>query len=472
MRPLRPWLLAIVLLLAYGCGASAALFPGPDDLEVTAGQRLRPIVARADGVAVFLGWHDTLLDVDCGFRLGADLEWRCLPVVWRVVFLDAACEQPALRLGECGHDDRYGGLATDPEDRCIGGIGDAFHQLYERQPGIVEATTYYDVDRTGVCTATPVDLEPDEILVPAAPVPMETFVRSEPTVVGTGRLRRVEHVAEDGAREPIAGYDTDLAQACIPSSFGPWALDAEIRCVPERPSYGSSRFVDASCTQPAASATCGETVLEEHDAETCTRRFFALGAPTTSSYEVDGGTCQAVSDLAVAAIGEELPASSFPPVSLTTKGDERLQVRSYTGNGVSIGQPQRRSLFDRELDTDCEPAALEGGGYRCVPRASARAKAFADEACTEPVIVTRTNACGDGNPFTYVWERPEPRVCGFPATGLVFRRVLDPLTATTVHTLDDQGGCLPRPLEADEVAQSLAAPELADAFPEVTVAIE
>lgn len=78
--------------------------PGPGDS--TAGSRLKSRYYVADdGSRQWIGWHDTQLDVDCGFALASDGKTRCMPTSVGSVsgsFADSSCSQPlAAALGGC-----------------------------------------------------------------------------------------------------------------------------------------------------------------------------------------------------------------------------------------------------------------------------------------------------------------------------------------------------------------------------------
>lgn len=66
------------------------------DSQNAGGSRLARVYLEAeDGSRQFLGWHDTVRDVDCSFAVAADGAWRCLPSGADAgrFFADAACTQ-------------------------------------------------------------------------------------------------------------------------------------------------------------------------------------------------------------------------------------------------------------------------------------------------------------------------------------------------------------------------------------------
>src|ERR1700742_695453 len=88
------WTLAAPCLVALACsscsssrsaGGRAAGAPPPAPLPTLAngtyqsGTLLRARLLKGDGAALFAGWHDGNGGIDCGFLLGDDGVWRCMP---------------------------------------------------------------------------------------------------------------------------------------------------------------------------------------------------------------------------------------------------------------------------------------------------------------------------------------------------------------------------------------------------------
>ncbi len=97
---MRGAVLAMVGLLGVACSDESPIGPDPDTttssgnsmggngqgganaqgLGYVEGSRLKAKnIVYADGASQFAGWHDTELDLDCGFGLADDGENRCLP---------------------------------------------------------------------------------------------------------------------------------------------------------------------------------------------------------------------------------------------------------------------------------------------------------------------------------------------------------------------------------------------------------
>lgn len=68
------------------------------------GTRIRARVgSTTDGAQMWMGWHDTDLDIDCAFRNTSDGRMRCVPTVtgWVPIFLDAGCTQRLVAIWNC-----------------------------------------------------------------------------------------------------------------------------------------------------------------------------------------------------------------------------------------------------------------------------------------------------------------------------------------------------------------------------------
>ncbi|MEO0601886.1 MAG: hypothetical protein AAF211_10645, partial [Myxococcota bacterium] len=88
----------------------------------------------------------------------------------------------------------------------------------------------------------------------------------------------------------------------------------------------------------------------------------------------------------------------------------RLKAATYDG-----GTEDSRVLrfwVDTELETNCTVARDEAGTERCMPAAAGQF-VYADEACTEPLLVWRS--CDDSAPPTLLSESLPDRCLGSPS---------------------------------------------------------
>jgi len=458
------------------CGSDVTLGPPDDsvpdvgyDVGVTAGSRLRPVMAVADGVAAFLIWHDTKLGVDCWFRPVADLSVRCLPITPQVVFLDDQCTKPAFVQNDCFDPYEYGGLSTEPDlDFCERSQQEAYFEMYRRIPGGLPDTTVYRGRRTpdGFQCTGPAELAPDEWLERAEKVPAEAFVAAERVVVpGTGRLGRVEWQAEDGAREVIEALD---AQYDAPCSWWPSYGDGQ-RCIARNlGSVGEFSFVDSSCSEQGARASCGAPIAHKVVGSACggTGELYELGPPADACYGGADGVCEETATDGAFHLGPKLTSEDFPVVTQAEEGSGRLRARYVADStGWRLAQDWHR-LYDSELGLDCELRGNEAGATGCVPPSgSPEITHYADAACTQPVLLVEASDC----PFVWDWvtmREIDDHQCPRPGA---LREVLGPSTSASFYGLDDQGACAPSPIPEGEIAYELGPPRSLDFFPPVAI---
>lgn len=157
----------------------------------------------------------------------------------------------------------------------------------------------------------------DPIIDPVPPA------NAEPT--DGSRLKAIYRVAQDGAREPVAGlwWDSERGEECT------WrrAADGVHRCLPTALAPGSPLFADASCTQDAVlilRAFCAPgqvpppyvtSTIAECTSDVRTR-VLRLGATSPTIYNATAdGTCvdltATYSPSYVFYLASEVPASGF-----------------------------------------------------------------------------------------------------------------------------------------------------------------
>jgi hypothetical protein len=141
----------------------------PTGSTTTSGSRLRArytVTTSPDGAAskVFVGWHDTTLDVDCVFLTADDGSLRCVPsgagaqivspseVDFSTFFSDAACKS-AMAVSNIS---TFFGCAPFLVSIAGGSIGSctsgSVSYTTYRQTTATLPTTIYTIDSTGACT--------------------------------------------------------------------------------------------------------------------------------------------------------------------------------------------------------------------------------------------------------------------------------------------------------------------------------
>ena len=133
--------------------ADALLDPVPeaDAQDATSGTRLRArrYVAN-DGATQFVGWYDSLRQVNCLFRSVDSGQFRCLPTdlaPYTGLFSDANCTNPAFVAGAVQCGEKYG-VIYSPGVACNSFSGAELHRV-----GAWQATVYSDA--SGSCQAVP-----------------------------------------------------------------------------------------------------------------------------------------------------------------------------------------------------------------------------------------------------------------------------------------------------------------------------
>lgn len=335
------------------------------------GSRLRRRMAELDsGERVFLGWHDTELDVDCSFRPGADGVLRCRPSGGNAnAFLDPACAMrvadttagcPPRRFvsraldGVCpGADETFRvGARLEPSD--------VFRVSGEREcdrshDALRDRHDYYALERVAES-----QLVAGEIVVPP---------RSDARVVPAWL------VTKDGGAEVFGLYDGQRSELC-----DPWPYAEESPCVPRsaaRVRRGSGAECDSDwavseeChTRPDVAVRAFTDACREPEA----RLVGALAAelPAECSFVGPGTRYEHA----------PAPAGTFGRVTREPARDGPVQVRRWVASdGTLVVAPW--PLRDPSRGEWCSPLEL-GGVTVCAPTAVGSGGLFADSECTIP----------------------------------------------------------------------------------------
>lgn len=190
--------LVLAALLA-GCSSSDPTSTtdaptGPGDgrpgMDFTSGSRLkaRYLVAE-DGSRTLLGWHDSMLDVNCSFQLAEDGARRCLPEDLRPssirAFSDASCTNEVFYVSStCDPTPpAYVGMyihSTVFFEACANTIGIA---VYKLGPESVLSSSYGQVVGGTDCDGPHAGTSTESRFFTGTHVPPETFVKMTEEVV-------------------------------------------------------------------------------------------------------------------------------------------------------------------------------------------------------------------------------------------------------------------------------------------------
>lgn len=395
----------LIVALAASCSGATTSDGAPDAgaaarPDFTSGSRLRARVVRADGVSLFLGWHDRVQDVDCAFAETADGAIRCVPSGPGVtsvgaVYLDAACTTPAISPGrpECG------GLKLVVQgDRCnravsIGRVGTT----------IMSADPDYYQHPDGSCTTG--SGGGTTSLTITGSLPLTAFVAAKKVDVPRGgRLAQTFLEAEDGSAQAYELIDTERKTSCV-------ARPRTDRCVPEAVAWVFGDYTDPSCTTAVAAtvaaftAACGKPpslVLDlpgygsPWDGKGCGPEggatFYQVGAPAIGDVYGGSASCSKLqfTGQEFYALGAPVPAEALPRLIHGSSGAGRIKLRAYADERGTrlVGY----TLFDSARGEECEAALAGDGALRCMPAPQAFGSIsafYADAACLIPTVTTR-----------------------------------------------------------------------------------
>jgi hypothetical protein len=228
------------------------------------------------------------------------------------------------------------------------------------------------------------------------------------------RLQRYEVYSADGGRFPdrLSGelYDADMGEPCGALLFD--SQDDETTgayCMPRHARVGGF-FADAGCSEPVA--TAAETGPEPLLALALdTHQLHALGEPVTGrTFMKVAATCQTfpLPGVRIFRLGAPLPNNAVPNLTVVSRGDVRLRLRTlqYEGEDLTnvayrhypsspgVASAPYRDAKLQYPSLPCFPMLAVDGATYCLP-ADAYVDTrpdllpFADSACSQRVIRAR-----------------------------------------------------------------------------------
>lgn len=370
----------------------------PADAPITqkfiGGTRLKPkAVVSIDGERSVLGWFDTLMNVDCSFRLAMDGELRCLPTnrgsdsYWDRGFIANNC------MGEAVLVDKREGSARDtctPNKYFVSADESVCPRKYRVEPvGAESNATSYWYQETN-CTQSNLSTGWKLYSLGAESAPTEW-------VKGT----IVNEPAKDGLSASFIGGDdgslgfygwVDARHSDAPCGFTR-AADGESRCLPfdEWGIVWEDLYSDANCSSYVAQGglygKCQTPFGRRYDDRgSCAPKMSVhpiVGPYTGASvYRGTPGACngQAAGGSEFYLTGPEIPATEFSAlVSGDPVGSTRLKrSRGSTSGGWVTGG----GFFDTLRNEGCSFTTAKDGKLHCMPSGSFPSEYFADDQCT------------------------------------------------------------------------------------------
>lgn len=366
------------IALAVSCG-------GDHDGEVSepyaSGTRLRArLYDGGDGAVLFGGWHDTELDLDCGFRLMDDGVWRCVPFSQGITgFADAACTQPIVV--------DFTDASCDPPARALELIDPGGCRQGSRMIGVGarlgDGPLFLRAARGCVDYSA---LGPYQRFAAGAPLDASGFVTATSAVEARGGgLAVTALTADDGARQLVEMIDPRRGPCSSIYDLTPTDFVCVANIGFEGGPFGF--FVDDTCANdvPALYPACADRLP---GAVTTSDGLHLPGARIPGPvHEDQGGTCALAEDKAAYEIGPRLMIGDLPAIAESLVGEGRLTARYYAD---VHGRPlEPTGMYDTAEESRCD-VVVAGGTLRCLPWSvtdwSEPATLFADPACTVRVI--------------------------------------------------------------------------------------
>lgn len=373
----------------------------PDDAPITqkfiGGTRLKPkYVVSAEGERGVLGWVDTMMGVDCSFRLAMDGQLRCLPTnrgsdsYWDRGFVADNCMGQALLV------DKREGSARDacaPNKYFVSEDTSVCPRLHRVEPVGAEsnATSYWYMEKD--CTESSLSSGWKLFSLGAESPPTEWVkgtIVNEPAKDGLS----ASFVAGDDGSLGFFGW-VDARHSDTPCGFTR-AADGESRCLPFD-NWGivwEDLYSDSNCTSYAAQGglygKCqGNFGLRYDDRGSCSPKMSVhpIVGPYTGAdvYRGTPGSCvgQSAANNEWYLTGPEIPAAEFSTIkSGDPVGNTRLKrSRSTTSGGWVTGG----GFFDTVRNESCGFTTAKDGKLHCMPSGSFPSGYFADDQCTSPL---------------------------------------------------------------------------------------
>jgi hypothetical protein len=426
---------------------SAADADAGDVPAYRSGSRLRAQLVKADGVALFVGWHDKgPNDVDCSFELADDGRTRCLPGGPDVASLgsyyaDAGCTIPAVTATAGCSAPRF--AVSQASGMCATtvwslGAGMPVPAVYQKDPG-------------GSCSSVD-SLPPGTVYPISTPIPAAQFVAAASMRRSRGPDLAVEWLqGDDGSLQASSLFDTKRGASCGQSSQFPG------RCVPDGLAFIIGDYADPSCSVPAAWAEpptacvpAPTAVIDEGSPGNpvgCVPpppTLSELGPMITSTIYGNNGGGMACAPAAIGnaeafAVGAPIPPAALPALVPRDDGAGRIRLRTLTSSdGESLFAT---TLFDSQRREECAPAYGADGTLRCIPYQDypyLGTSYYADAACTVPLEQTMSGCAPPA--FVYT-SAPSSNVCS-PYYAAAVYQVGARQSLSTIYYSTGNGTCM------------------------------
>lgn len=374
------------------------------------GSRLRARLAEVDGVALFLGWHDRNLDIDCTFELADDGVTRCLPSGSGLApidgyYADSSCSLPVTSVpASSGCPSARLAVGSSSSGSCE-------QSVWSVGAPMASGGLVYTRGSSGACGLI---TSPPANIASLTPMAASAFVGAKPSA-RTSRgpdLAMRWLVADDGSVQADALFDTVRNVRCGPTIVpGSFFVDFPGRCAPQDLAWVIDTYVDPACTKLAALSeyTPGTgcqpppvAVVDDpgtgspYDTTLCSppAPWLAEIGPVASSTlygnNYGGSACTAQtgggSTLSYQ-VGARIDIATLPSLAPRDDGSGRVRAHTLTS---SVGTPLFAStLFDTQLGATCLPTQGEDAIWRCMPSEAPGTLFYADAGCSAALLQYR-----------------------------------------------------------------------------------
>jgi hypothetical protein len=450
-------------------GASGSNNPGFGDVcartsNHVQGSRLRArTVVTDEGDRAWIGWHDSLLGLECTFFETGASESRCLPddtASARLRYVAGDCSEPLLVVSGVSNT-ILGPVRVLEAHGCT-----RYYTHYQRGPEVDPPSVLYEVDIfSGQCNAFATGPSARAFVV-GEKMDLTEYVAGEVRPVTKHRLVTNAIVGSDGTYQVTNQRDTynDIQCEFLP---GP---DGVERCWPAAAVYGEGYYSEASCA---------EELLRGHECYSLAglARVNGPGECLSASRVIEHGEAYRGKVYGYADSGQctEESEGDLPPLFVADRdvAADRFQATEVTTLDSDPGRlkPRYRTTpdgfcafegwWDSEVSEPCRFLRMSDGVYRCLPGEVSRyvSRYFRDASCTEETRLAEAPACPEHSDYSYVvvdsglaadGGREVYRVVGRTRPSSLWKRAEDG-TCAGVTSRDLAGSVeVGMPIEADE----------------------
>lgn len=375
--------------------------PGPADPK--SGTRIEARYhTTSDGAAIFRTLHDKQLDVDCFLHQYDDGSIRCIPLgnVGIGSYYEAGCTKSigVVEKLTCADEKTF---AVEEIPAPVGGANPCALKKRAYRVGAAVTHVFQKDGSPSGCSEVPLDPQFEAYSLGPALAASELVGFTITTDVLTPKLGARVYHGDDGSiggsiefSDPARG-----GKACSIDN----AADGKPRCVPVSSFYGDEYGESGCGTHVVKDVACKANDYTYDDsvaivsdpiavADQCrplgpTQHAYVKGAvrATKDYWEKGDTTCAGplTSPTDLYDLGAELPAASFPELTIERRGGTRIQEEVHLESGTVVDRTD--TPYDTQLGAYCNFGIAADGKLRCIPSGAPTGVFFSDDKCQNPV---------------------------------------------------------------------------------------